>query len=197
MSLERLLPVVQRDLDESGASWAVVGGIAVGARTEPRFTADLDLAVVVDDDGAAEVLLRNLLAKGYQLVALVEQTATGRLATARLRPEGFEPVVDLLFASSGIEAEVVREAAPLEVFPGAYAPVASIPHLVAMKLLARDDSSRDQDRGDLRKLLQRASGAELQRVRELLRLIRARGYDRGRNLEEALTQAGEEFGPRS
>jgi len=33
---------------------ALVGGLAVSARTEPRFTRDLDVAVAVPDDAGAE-----------------------------------------------------------------------------------------------------------------------------------------------
>lgn len=48
------LRAIARDLDREGARWALVGGLAVSARTEPRFTRDLDVAVAVPDDGAAE-----------------------------------------------------------------------------------------------------------------------------------------------
>ena len=45
-------------------------------------------------------------------------------------------VVDLLFASCGIEPELVRDAEPLEVFEGLTLPVARLEHLLAMKVLA-------------------------------------------------------------
>lgn len=193
MSLPRLLRVVLRDLEQAGVSWALVGGIAVGARTEPRFTADLDLAVAAADDAAAEDLLRLLAGQGYRILSLVEQTAVARLATARLQAPDCEPMVDLLFASSGIETEAAREAGIVEVFPGLRAPVATVAHLLAMKLLARDDRLRDQDRGDLRKLLQKSTPEDLARTRALLQQIRERGYHRGRDLEEALARTQEEF----
>lgn len=187
---------MQQALEGAGASWALVGGLAVGAHTEPRFTADLDLAVAVPDDEAAEAILRVLLGEGYQLVSLVEQTAAGRLATARLQAPGLEPLLDLLFASSGIEGEAVADAQVVEVFPGVAAPVAPLAHLVAMKVLARDDLLREQDRGDLRRLLQKSRPADRERARELLRSIQERGYHRGRSLEESLAGALEEFGLR-
>ena len=34
--------------------WALVGGLAVSARTEPRFTRDIDIVVAVEDDTRAE-----------------------------------------------------------------------------------------------------------------------------------------------
>ena len=38
------------DLDAIGARWAVIGGLAVAFRAEPRFTKDVDVAVAVADD---------------------------------------------------------------------------------------------------------------------------------------------------
>jgi hypothetical protein len=39
-------------------SWAMLGGLAVSIRTEPRFTRDVDLAVAVAADDEAERLAR-------------------------------------------------------------------------------------------------------------------------------------------
>ena len=47
------------------------------------------------------------------------------------------PVVVLLFASSGIEPEIVQMAETLEVFPGRRLKIARPGHLIAVKLLAR------------------------------------------------------------
>jgi hypothetical protein len=55
------------------------------------------------------------------------------------------PVIDLLFASSGIESEVVGDAEPLELLPGLRIGVARTGHLTALKVLARDDVNRPQD----------------------------------------------------
>lgn len=86
--------------------FALVGGIAVSARVEPRFTRDLDIAVAVADDAGAEAVVREMIARRFRLTTVIEQPATDRLATVRLgAPDETEPgiVVDLLFASSGIE----------------------------------------------------------------------------------------------
>lgn len=93
-------------LSGSGARVALVGGLAVGVRGEPRFTRDVDLAVAVSSDAEAEALVRDLLARGYRAFNALEQEAAGRLATVRLRSPTAATdvaVVDLLFASSGIE----------------------------------------------------------------------------------------------
>jgi Nucleotidyl transferase AbiEii toxin, Type IV TA system len=72
------------DLAKYDRRWALVGGFAVSARAEPRFTRDIDAAVAVADDADGEGLVRLLLADGYRLLASVEQGETGRLATVRL-----------------------------------------------------------------------------------------------------------------
>jgi hypothetical protein len=98
------------------------------------------------------------------------------------------PVIDLLFASSGIEPEVVAEAESIELLPTLTIGVARTGHLIALKVLSRDDITRPQDLADLRALLGVASAIELVRARESLSLIAARGYHRGRDLLSAMKQ---------
>lgn len=108
------------DLRNRGTRFAVIGGFAVSVRAEPRFTRDIDLAVSVASDFEAEELTRDLQRAGYQVFSVLEQEAKKRLATLRLRFPSDAPVplvVDLLFASSGIEPELVA-AATEEDLPG-------------------------------------------------------------------------------
>lgn len=184
-SLEAALGRIQTELEVYGLRWALVGGLAVSARSEPRFTRDADLAVTVRDDREAEVLVRWLLGRGYQTFATVEQEAVGRLATVRLIPPGENVeglVVDLLFASSGIEPEIVDAAEPLEILPKLTVPVAQTSHLIALKVLSRDDKKRPTDLADLNALLARATDREIQETREALSLITNRGFHRDRDL---------------
>lgn len=111
------------------------------------------------DDADSKDLVRSLLAQRYRLLASVEQDQTGRLATIRLAcPVGDgDVVVDLLFASTGIEPEIIRAADTTEVVPDLDLPIATTGHLIALKALARDDRSRPQDLADLRALLASAS----------------------------------------
>lgn len=180
-------------LAESDLEGALVGGFAVSVRTEPRFTRDVDLVVAVSDDDQAERLVARFLQHHHQLLESVEQESAGRLATARIELQG-GGMLDLLFASSGIEPEVVGAAEPTEVLPGLQVPVARVGHLVALKLLARDDVLRPQDAGDLRALLAVAGPTELQLAREAVELIEQRGFGRGRalvsDLDRAIEQAG-------
>ncbi|MCL2449972.1 MAG: nucleotidyl transferase AbiEii/AbiGii toxin family protein, partial [Polyangiaceae bacterium] len=95
-------------------------------------------------------------------------------------------VVDLLFASSGIESEVARGAESLEILEGLRVPVARIGHLMALKLLARDDRRRPQDLDDLRALLREASAVDLADAKQAVLAIESRGYHRERLLAESL-----------
>lgn len=187
--LEQSLRRIAAYFDDRGTSWALVGGFAVSARVEPRFTRDIDLAVAVADDAGAEATIRDLVSGGYQLFAAVEQEAVDRLATARLldaRDPQHQNVVDLLFASSGIEPEIAAEAERLEILPGLVLPVARLGHLIAVKLLARDDATRPQDIADLRAMLREATATDLALAETAVSLISDRGYHRERDLHSAL-----------
>ena len=183
-SLESALHRITADLTRSEVGFALVGGLAVSVRTEPRFTRDVDFAVAVSGDPQAEALIQRLRAIGYEVTALVEQDAVGRLATVRLAlaDDTDGPVMDLLFASSGIEREIVAGADPLDLLPGLRVKVARVEHLIALKVLSRDDERRPQDLVDLRALLRMATPDDVLGAREALRVITARGYHRGRDL---------------
>lgn len=183
-SLESALRQIQAELTAAHVSFALVGGLAVSARTEPRFTRDADLATAVANDAEAEALIHTLSLSGYTVTATVEQDAVGRLATVRLTPPTppVGPVIDLLFASSGIEPEVVASSERLELLSNLTINVARAGHLIALKVLSRDDLERPQDIADLRALLRNATPEEMARARDALVLIETRGYHRGRNL---------------
>jgi len=189
-SLEAALRRITTELAAAHVPFALVGGLAVSVRTEPRFTRDADLAVALATDAEAEALIHSLRARDYGIEAVVEQEAVGRLATVRLTRSGEPgaPVVDLLFASSGIESEVVADAEPIDVLPRLRMGVARTGHLIALKVLSRDDVGRPQDLVDLRALLRVASAAEFTRARQSLALIAARGYHRGRDLTAELNR---------
>jgi len=194
--LESLLRQIAGLLEGRRQPWALIGGLAVSVRTEPRFTRDLDVAVAVADDYAAETLVLSLQTAGFRALATVEQEATHRLATARMAPLGDQPqgmMLDLLFASSGIEPEVCKEAERLQVFPSVVVPVARLHHLIVLKALARDDRDRPQDAADLRHLVKVAQDSDLAAACDAARLIEARGFNRSRNLVTAVTDAWRDF----
>ncbi|MDB4934377.1 MAG: hypothetical protein JWP87_1349, partial [Labilithrix sp.] len=123
------------ELTELGGRFALVGGLAVSAWGEPRYTRDVDLAVAVERDDEAEQLVDELGARGYEVVTIIEQTKTKRLATARLRrAEDRAVFIDLLFASSGIERELAAAAVRVDDVP-----VARVGHLLALKVLSESE----------------------------------------------------------
>ena len=183
--IEKVLRQVHADLESAKISFALVGGLAVSALTEPRFTRDADLTVAIEDDQAAESLVRSLQSKGYGVIAVVEQEAVNRLASFRLAPPGEQPtgiVVDLLFASSGIEKEVVSHAEAIELIEGLVIPTAQIGHLIALKVLSRDDENRPQDIADLRQLIKSSTTEDIELARSSVELIMSRGFHRNRDL---------------
>lgn len=98
-------------------------------------------------------------------------------------------MADLIFASSGIEPELV-EAATLELIPGiGRLPVATCGHLIALKLLSRKDRGRPNDAADLEALIKVATADDLEQARSATRLIVARGFNRGRDLPALLDAA--------
>jgi len=187
--IEVVLRAATADLAELRLRWALVGGLAVSARTEPRFTRDVDLVIAVRSDADAERAVHALRLRGYHILALVEQETAGRLATARLIPPGEDAasiVLDILFASSGIEAEVASMADTMEILPGLRVPVATVGHLLALKLLSRDHRTRPQDQLDLVGLLRVAGPDDLEGARLAVSMIHARGFQRDRDLPRDL-----------
>lgn len=181
VGLQKILIRLVADLGELGQRWALVGGLAVSSRAEPRTTRDIDVVVAVEADGDAERLVRDLRARGYEIESVLEQEATGRLATARLLAPGEGEggiIVDLLFSSSGVEPEIVGSADRLEILPGVVAPVATVGHLLALKALA----GRAKDLADIESLLEQATEADIDEARRLLSLIHERGYAREKDL---------------
>jgi hypothetical protein len=188
ISLPDLLSRAIADLQECGAEFAVVGGLAVGVHSEPRFTSDVDLAILSADDQSAEQLTVAMFQRGYQLVSQLENKPSKRLRAVRLKLAREEncPLVDLLFAASGIEPEVVHNAVVAEVFPGISAPVARPAELIAMKLLASDNHRRHFDNRDMVVLIREADSATIEIVRNRLGLIESRGWNRSRDLNAEL-----------
>lgn len=101
--------------------------------------------------------------------------------------------MDLLCASSGIEAEIVERATTVEIAGVGPVPVAAPEELLAMALLSMTDR-RLQDRIDARNLLLANPDLDLTRVRVVLRLISDRGFDGGEPLLSKLDAVLAEVG---
>ncbi len=162
----------------------LVGGLAVSVRTAPRFTRDVDFTAAVANDAEAESLVYEAQRAGYVVEATLERLDRGRMATVRLRRR-HEPIVDLLFAACGIEAEIAEAATSLTVL-GSRVPVATVGHLIAMKLISRDPRRRPRDEEDLLALSRVADDAEWRRAADAIALIQERGFARQRDLVASL-----------
>ena len=182
-TIEQALRRVTADLQAANVPFALIGGMAVSLRSRDRFTNDVDLAVSVATDEEAERIVFGLSHDGFRPDKVLEQTENNRLATVRLlHTDSGGPYVDLLFASSGIEPEIVAAAPMTRILPGLRIPVATVGHLVALKVLAMNDSTRMQDMIDARNLIAVADTGDLEQARDALRLIEQRGYQRDKNL---------------
>jgi hypothetical protein len=178
-TLDAVLQRLATDLNDIGVRWALIGGLAVSARAEPRTTRDVDVVVAAEGDHEAEAAVLGLRQRDYQDAGqMLEHAVTGRLATMRMTSPVADAVVDLMFASTGIEGEIALAATPVEVLPGVVVPVASVAHLLAMKVLA----GRLQDQADFASLLRHASASDLAAASRALHLMTGRGTNRQKNL---------------
>jgi len=183
-SVEAALSAVAQEFDRRKQPFALVGGMAVSIRGEVRFTRDVDLAIQVSTDAETERLVHGLSSAGYTPIASVEQTTMRRLATVRLRsPSGV--VVDLLAASSGIEAEVVARAESVIIEGVGAILVGRAEELLALKVLSMTPA-RLQDSIDAASLLAVNAALDVGAVRKLLGLIHARGFGREQDLDAKL-----------
>jgi hypothetical protein len=96
------------------------------------------------------------------------------------------PIVDLLFATCGIEQEIIDEAESLEVDEGFRVLVARTGHLLAQKLLSQHPTKRPQDIIDAVQLARQAGKDEQDRAWRSVRLITERGYARDKDLQADL-----------
>lgn len=183
-SLEAELGLAAERIERLRVPFALVGGLAVSVRGEVRFTRDIDLAVLCASDRETERLAADLAAAGYEIAALVEHEERARLSTVRLRSRS-KIYVDLLAASSGIEAEIISAATTVDIPSVGELRVARAEDLVATKVLSMSDA-RPQDRLDARGLLLTNPDLDLDSVRARLALIRERGFDRREDLDAKL-----------
>lgn len=159
-----------------------------------RFTKDIDLVVTVAGDADAEKLVHELTQEGYIVAELVEHDTRHRLSTARLVSSGRPPMrIDLIFAFSGIESEIVESSEEGHILSGINVLIATMPSLLAMKTLAADWNRRPQDILDIQNLLKNAVPADIDVARQLLDLITERGYNRNKDLQKDLDGYIERF----
>lgn len=192
LRIDVALEDITRQLRRLGRPFALVGGLAIAQRAEPRFTRDLDLAIAAERDADVEWLVQELRLVGYAPVTVVEQDDRKRVATVRLASRS-GIVVDLIAATSGIEDQVVARATPVAIGAAGELPVARAEELLAMKVLSMSER-RPQDRIDAVNLVLVNENLDLDAVRANLATITARGFNRDQDLraklEELLASVG-------
>jgi predicted nucleotidyltransferase len=192
--LSRALTLLVGDLAALEVDFALIGGLAVSARTQPRFTQDIDVAIAVRSDVAAERVVRHLRERGYTPGNPLEHEESGRLVMVPVEfPPDIAPGItaDLCFSLSGVEAEIVGHADLVELPGFQRLPVAQTGHLLVLKLLA----GREQDRPDIVRLAASCGDDDAELARRTAELIERRGFHRGKDLsrlvEDSLARAEE------
>ena len=134
---------IARILAQANVRYAIIGGHAVNAWLEPRFTADIDVTVQASQADIA--LLRDAFGvAGYQVTK--EHGAgqpSGPDFVRLVSSDGV--IVELQVSKTAFQAEVVRRAAPDE--EGTR--IATPEDLLVLKLIA----NRSKDQGDLHGLV--------------------------------------------
>jgi hypothetical protein len=151
-----------------------------------------ELVARLDAHGVAYAVVGGLAASARGEARFTRDEATHRLATARLKhPDGV--VCDLIFATCGIESEIVTSAERVELLPGKWVTTATAESMVAMKVLSAS-AKRPRDLGDLQAMLRANPTFDESRVASLLRAIEARRYSRGQDLSEKWRRLRAELG---
>lgn len=181
--LANAIRALSTDLTACGVPHALVGGLAVSVRTEPRFTRDVDVVAVIGKDDV-DAIARRLAAHGHAIEAIMAGADDDSVAGIRLRHRSVRE--DVLLTFSGLEAEACASAERIEVLPGVIVPVATTPHLIVLKLIAIAERERLQDRADIEALIRAASAAERAEVTALLPRVRSAHRTRPERLTELL-----------
>ena len=179
---------IEQTLSELNIKWALIGGLAVSTHANPRFTNDIDISVSVSSDREVENIVFQLQQRQWKAEQILEEENKSYISTVRFIHLQYPDIfVDLLFASSGIETEIVEEAFLLEALPSLKIKVAQIGHLLALKVLS-EGPGREQDTLDIRALLKEAEPSDIEKAKEASALIMSRGFNRNRDLLELLQQ---------
>lgn len=146
-----------------GLKFCVIGGVALQRWGEPRFTADVDLSVLVEP-GAEDTVARELLAR---LEARVDSPLEFAQRTRVLLMKSAQGVgIDIVLGGLPFEARVIERSSLWKISGDALLRTCSAEDLLVMKCFA----ARDKDWADVTGILERiGSQVELELVREELR----------------------------
>lgn len=136
-----------RVFEARGIPFAVIGGLAVSLRGQPRMTVDVDLVIIADVDRALRLVAEIAATPFEPLFPGVEEVvARSFILPLRHRTTGIR--VDVAIGMSGFEQQAVGRAAPVTI-GDVRVPVVAIEDLLVMKALA----GRPQDEQDIHGLI--------------------------------------------
>jgi hypothetical protein len=130
-------------LESERLDYALIGGLAVSLRGQPRVTADVDMVVALDVERAVG-LTRVLDQTAFRPFFDGVEEVVERAFILPLRHRTTNVRVDLAIGASGFERQTVARAERLEI-AGARIPVATAEDLLIMKTIA----GRPQDAQDI------------------------------------------------
>jgi hypothetical protein len=130
-----------------GIQAAVIGGLAVSLRGQPRMTVDVDLVVIADVDQAL-ALVRDLPGTRFEPLFTGVEDVVSRSFILPLRHRSTGVRVDLALGMSGFERQAVARATAIDL-GGTPAPVVTAIDLLVMKALA----GRPRDEDDMRSII--------------------------------------------
>ena len=134
-------------LETRGIRFALIGGLAVSLRGQPRMTVDVDLVILADIDQALR-LAQELSSTPFEPLfpGVEEVVARSFILPLRHRSTGIR--VDVAIGMSGFEQQAVSRATTVTI-GDVRVPVVAVEDLLVMKALA----GRPQDDQDIRGLV--------------------------------------------
>lgn len=153
----------QQACERIGLEFCVIGGVALQRWGEPRYTADVDLSVLVEPDQERRVS-EDLLDR---LPARIENAAdfAARTRVVLLRSEQ-DVGIDIVLAGLPFEARVIGRSTPWSLGNSSTLRTCSAEDLLVMKVFA----ARDKDWADVTSILERqGQKLDLGQIRSELR----------------------------
>ena len=133
-AIRRTLADIATFLRDEKIPFAVIGGIAVTVRGDPRFTAAVDVVVGIEVDRGIELLDATAASSFRALLPDAEEILTSAyILPLRHVETGIR--VDVAIGLSGFERDMIERAEEIA-FEGVSVPVASAEDLLLMKVLA-------------------------------------------------------------
>lgn len=116
----------------AGLAVALIGGVAVNAFEDPRFTKDLDLTVAADTEAVARFVAA-LERGGFEVLKMQAGGAPSGPDFVQLIRPGTPDIIDILTAKTTYQELVIKRAIQSSEQP---LPVATAEDLIVLKLIA-------------------------------------------------------------